>query len=263
MTTTSPTSATSTFGNISGSNAAVLNQINSQNASSVKNQQSQNALTGGSGSQAAASAQSLAGNLNTFLTMLTTQLKNQDPLSPMDSTQFTNQLVQFASVEQQINSNSNLEKLISLQTTSQQASAINYVGQTVEVPGSSLPLQNGKAYFSYTLPSDASQVSISVTDQTGAVVANIPAISTATGTHQMVWKGTGLNGSTLPDGQYTLNITATDATQQPITATTTVYGKVTGVTSDPTNGTELSLGAVPVPMSQIQSIVDPANLPTG
>ncbi len=257
MTTTSATS--STFGNMSGSNASVLNSMSQQAAASLKQQQSQSALTG-AGAQAASSQQSLTGTLNTFLTMLTTQLKNQDPMSPMNSSQFTNQLVQFASVEQQINTNTNLATLINLQSTDQQAAAINYVGKTVESSGSTLALQNGKADFSYTLPSQASQVTISIQDASGQTVATVPAPSLAAGTTQVAWNGTGLNGSTLPDGQYTLSIAATDTNQQPLTATTNVYGTVTGVTSNSTNGTELSMGSAAIPLSSVQSIVDPSTL---
>jgi flagellar basal-body rod modification protein FlgD len=87
-------------------------------------------------------SQQLAGNFNTFLQLLTTQLQNQNPLDPLDTNQFTQQLVEFASVEQQINTNTNLQSLINLQQTSEATSALQLVGSTVTVGGSSAALSN-------------------------------------------------------------------------------------------------------------------------
>jgi flagellar basal-body rod modification protein FlgD len=88
----------------------------------------------------------LSGNFSTFLTLLTTQLKNQDPTSPMDSNQFTQQLVEFSQVEQQINTNTNLQTLISQGTAQSAAYATGYLGKTVTVADgrrSQLELQSG------------------------------------------------------------------------------------------------------------------------
>src|SRR3954471_19803824 len=87
----------------------------------------------------------LAGNFQTFLTLLTTQLKNQNPLDPLDTNQFTSQLVQFAQVEQQLKSNDQLSTLVSLQQTAQNTAALEFVGQTVGVAGATAPLSNGVA----------------------------------------------------------------------------------------------------------------------
>src|ERR1700744_3231041 len=89
-----------------------------------------------------AGAQQLAGNFNTFLTLLTTQLQNQDPLSPLDTNQFTQQLVEFSSVEQQINMNSNLQTLISLQQTSAATQAMQFLGSNVTINSSAGTLSN-------------------------------------------------------------------------------------------------------------------------
>jgi flagellar basal-body rod modification protein FlgD len=240
----------------SGSNAAVLNKINNANSASQAQLASQSAA---GGSKSGDSTKALNTTFNTFLTMLTTQLKNQDPLSPSDSTQFTNQLVQFSEVEQQINSNSNLQQLITLQKTSQQASALGYIGQTVQSAGSDLPLQNGNSYFTYTLPADSTATAITIKDSTGTTVASVTAVDGTAGTHKMSWNGANLSGGTSPDGKYTLSITAAGADGKAIVSTINTYGKVTGVTSD-ANGTELSLGAVTLPLANVQSIVDPASL---
>ncbi|RAU21633.1 flagellar hook capping protein [Paramagnetospirillum kuznetsovii] len=185
----------------------------------------------------------LGTNFNTFLNMLTTQLKHQDPLSPMDSTQFTNQLVQFSSVEQQINANSNLEKLIKLQTASQTAQAISYVGQTVEVAGSTLPLQNSSgASFSYTLPSNASSCEVQIKDSTGNIVYKSNA-ETSAGRHELTWDGTDTNGTTQKGGLYTINVVAKGSDGAALAVSTTVTGSVTKLSNDATNGATLELGA--------------------
>ena len=124
-------------------------------------------------SQAATAKQSLAGDMNTFLKLLTTQLQHQDPLSPMDSSQFTSQLVQFASVEQQINTNSNLEKMLAGTNSSEMASAVTYLGTTVQGVSTSLPLQMGQASFTYTTPASTSKITATITDSAGNVVKTL------------------------------------------------------------------------------------------
>src|ERR1044072_5533234 len=91
----------------------------------------------------------LTGNFQTFLTLLTTQLKNQNPLDPLDTNQFTQQLVQFAQVEQQIKQNSQLETLISLEKSAQATTALAYVGSTVAIDGQTAALANGKATWTF------------------------------------------------------------------------------------------------------------------
>jgi len=104
------------------------------------------------GTQSADDQARLEEDLNQFLTLLVTQLENQDPLDPMDSTEFTSQLVQFASVEQQIKQNTNLEQLVGLQQNNQISSMVNFIDKLVEVEGQSIPLEDGQAEFTYTLP---------------------------------------------------------------------------------------------------------------
>ncbi|OAN48181.1 flagellar hook capping protein [Paramagnetospirillum marisnigri] len=200
------------------------------------------AAAASSTSKSTAAKATLGTNFNTFLNMLTTQLKHQDPLSPMDSTQFTNQLVQFSSVEQQINANSNLEKLISLQTATQTAQAIAYVGQTVEVAGSTLPMQGGTAPFSYTLDGNASSVEIQIKNSSGNVVFKTNG-DTASGRHDLKWDGTNSSGEAQGDGLYTIAVVAKDKEGKAMAASTTVTGLVTKLTNDATNGATLELGA--------------------
>ncbi|BAE49309.1 flagellar hook assembly protein FlgD [Paramagnetospirillum magneticum] len=220
-----------------------------------------NAATASAATGSAAGKATLGSNFNTFLTMLTTQLKHQDPLSPMDSTQFTNQLVQFSSVEQQINANSNLEKLIKLQQTAQTSQGISYLGQTVEVSGTDLPLQDSAASLTYTLPKEARDVKIVIKDSTGKQVNSI-AGETASGAHSLSWNGKDSSGTQLDDGRYSFQVVATAADGTSITTTSTSFGRVTKVTNDATNGTTLVMGAgtkgndITLTMDKVVSVKD-------
>jgi len=199
----------------------------------------------------AAGTASLGQNFQTFLTLLTTQLQNQDPLSPMDTAQFTQQLVSFSEVEQQINTNTNLQNLIAMQNTSQAIAALPLVGETINYSGNSAPLANGQASFSYTLPSDAASATLTVKDSSGAVVFTGPA-QTKAGTYSFNWDGTTTAGTTANDGDYTLSISAVDAGGGTITPTITASGKVDGV-SVVNNVATFNVGGVPVPMENFIS----------
>jgi flagellar basal-body rod modification protein FlgD len=171
---------------------------------------------------------SLGSNFNTFLTMLTTQLKNQDPTAPLDTNQFTQQLISMTGVEQQIKVNSQLSSLISMGQTNQALAALPLVGKTVEYDAASSTLSSGSAQFSYTLPAQAAATSISVVDANGKVVFQT-AGETGSGRHGFTWNGKTAGGATLPDGTYSIQVSALDAKNQPVTATTSGFGKVTGI----------------------------------
>lgn len=206
--------------------------------------------TTGASNNAANSGTRLAENFDTFLTMLTVQLKNQDPLSPMDSTEFTNQLVQFSAVEQQIASNKNLENLISVTQTNTKAQAIAYIGHTIEVAASAVPLQDGKAAFSYTLPEDARSITVAIKDTSGKLIANLTA-KTAAGRTEMAWDGRDTTGKVVEDGAYKIEINATNAEGETMEVGTTVYGRVTDVASDSTE-TLIAMGKV---VSKVEDIL--------
>ncbi len=157
---------------------------------------------------AAQSAQKqLSTNFNTFLTLLTTQLKNQDPLSPMDSNQFTQQLVQFSQVEQQINSNQNLESLISLTKARGTIDAVSYLGKKLTLTDGTAALMNGQANWAYSLDNDASTSRVTVSDASGRVVY-VGTGETTSGMHSFSWNGQDNGGNTLSPGAYTLKVTA-------------------------------------------------------
>ena len=113
----------------------------------------------------------IASNFTTFLQMLTTQLKNQDPTSPMDTNQFTQQLVQFAQVEQQMKSNSQLTSLVALQQADQATALLSYVGATVAVDGSSATLKNGSAGWNLAATKPATATVTINPDETARLIS--------------------------------------------------------------------------------------------
>jgi len=218
-------------------------------AASANDQALYSQVTNG-GSQ---SRNKLAQDLNTFLTLLTSQLKYQDPLSPMDSTEFTNQLVQFSQVEQQITQNEKLTSLLQATQSSQAAMAVNYMGRVVEVESNKLPLQDGSAKFAYGLAADAETVGIMIQDSTGKTVYGAEG-KTTQGVHEFNWDGKDDSGNQLEDGTYTISVTAMGEDGS-IDTWTTVFGTVTGVTSQ---GDEvlLIMDKVGAPMSKLLSVTE-------
>ncbi len=178
------------------------------------------------------SRQTLSADMNTFLTLLTTQLKYQDPLDPMDTAEFTNQLVQYSSVEQAIQTNEKLDSLLSMNVANLGAQAVSYIGKTVQVLGDVMPLDGGKAKAAYTLDKDVSSVTITVKDMNGQIIYSEQGKITA-GTHEFEWNGKDNNGNQLEDGAYQIGIsTKVNSGEPSANVTTTVFGKVTGVASD-------------------------------
>jgi flagellar basal-body rod modification protein FlgD len=195
----------------------------------------------------------LAENFDNFLTILTTQLQNQDPLSPLESNEFTNQLVQFTGVEQQVLQNKNLEKLIELQDSNQALSAVSFIGKIVEATGNTTTLTDGEATFSYSLPKEASAAAIKIFNSSGELVFQQPAEKGA-GLHDFVWNGDTLQGGKAPnDAAYSFSVSAVDKDDATIDAVLRVIGLVTGISIE--NGkTLLGLGDVGVPLDAVTGI---------
>src|ERR1700759_4612169 len=154
------------------------------------------AAAGASPSTQSAAKTQLSGNFDTFLTLLTTQLQNQDPLSPMDSTQFTQQLVEFSQVEQQINTNDNLQTLINQGTSAAGTNAVSYLGKAVTVTNGNAPLTGGTAAWTYNLGTASTQTTLTVTDANGNVVYSAPG-ATAAGNTAFTWNGQNAQGTQL------------------------------------------------------------------
>jgi flagellar basal-body rod modification protein FlgD len=185
-------------------------------------------VTGSTSSTASTSGvdkDTIAGNFQTFLTLLTTQLKNQNPLDPLDTNQFTAQLVQFAGVEQQLKSNDQLATLVKLQQTTQATQALDYVGQTVAVDGDTAPLSNGSATWRVTVEKPV-LATITVTDSKGQTVMTSSRSLDAGKNLPLVWDGKDASGLQWPDGNYKMTITAKDANGQSVSIPTEIQAVV-------------------------------------
>ncbi len=169
----------------------------------------------------------IGSNFNTFLTLLTTQLKNQNPTDPVDANAFTQQLVQFAGVQQQVNTNTYLDKILSAIKGSQVSSAASYVGTTVQAEGNGGALRDtGNAEFGYTLPLGASQAEVYITDTSGTVVFSGLG-STNRGQNLVTWDGiNSFTGERAPTGIYAITVKATDANGNTVDATPFITGTV-------------------------------------
>ncbi len=203
----------------------------------------------------------LADNFDTFLTLLTTQLKNQDPLEPMDTKEFVQELTQFSGVEQAIQTNQHLEQLLGLYQTGQATASVGYLGKSVQVQGNTNMLKDGQASWSYELSAPAASTSIIVENQLGAVVY-VGAGSTASGQHDFTWDGKDNDGNPLPEGQYRVSISAVDSQNNPIDISTQIHGIVTAVRSDPT-GAVLYIGDIEVPLVDVLKVTEPSTTSDG
>jgi flagellar basal-body rod modification protein FlgD len=171
-------------------------------------------------------------DFNTFLTLLVTQLKNQDPLNPMDNAQFTSQIAQFSQLEQQIKSNSYLASLNQTQQLTEQNLAASAIGREGLIQGSvvGLPTQ-GNANFGYKLSDAAAKVTITISDANGNVVKTLDGDGTA-GPHLISWDGSNNDGDQVDAGQYKVSIKATDANGATVAGATYTYGVITEAAMD-------------------------------
>lgn len=179
-------------------------------------------------SQASADRTRLSDNYDTFLVLLTSQLQNQDPLSPMDSAQFTQQLVQFSQVEQQIRTNEQLESLLSSYNAAAAGTALSYLGRSAVIASDTTNLVGGQAQWNYSLAADANDVAITVKDARGRIVRQAEG-ERAQGAHSFSWDGRDFYGNTLPDGVYSLSVTARDEAGESIDASIEVRETIRGV----------------------------------
>ena len=195
---------------------------------------------------------SVANNYQTFLSLLTTQLSNQDPLSPMDTSQFTQQLTQMTGVEQQLLSNQLLQQLVNQNSSSSNlTNAVGLIGKNVTVDGDTSQLNGGQATWEFSLPSAPASMTVNVVDASNNIVWSGPVTSTGSGGQTFTWNGQNQSGVQQKDGGlYTLKITAKDASGGKITPTTTLQGTATAVQTF--NGqTMVTVGTTQVPISSI------------
>lgn len=194
----------------------------------------------------------LSQNFDNFLLLLTKQLQYQDPLSPLDTHQFTQQLVQFTGVEQAINTNKKLDALIALQSGGQAATAVSYLGTTIEAESDRVALAGGEAEILYELPRQATGTVIVILDASGKPV-RVERGEVTAGQHRFVWDGTDNDGGSLPDGVYGVEVSAVDAEAKAIPAALATLGRVDGV--DIRDGQiYLRIGGLELPFSSVRSV---------
>jgi flagellar basal-body rod modification protein FlgD len=205
-----------------------------------------------------AAGPNLAGNFNEFLQLLTTQLQHQDPTAPLDPNQFTQELVQFSGVEQQINTNKSLTTMIALQQAQQAASALQFIGANVAVSGTTAQLANGQANWNYSVTQPAT-ANINILNSSGVAVYSATQ-TVQPGAQTFAWNGLDSTGSPAPDGPYTLSISAVGANGQTVPVTTQIQGVVTAVDVS-TTPPNLTIGGQSYPLNQITQILS-AGTPT-
>ena len=179
--------------------------------------------------QATSDRATLSNNYDTFLVLLTAQLQNQDPLAPMDSTQFTQQLVQFSQVEQQIRTNEQLEGLVGQYQAASAGAALSYLGKDAIIEADETYLAGGEANWAYRLPTGAASMTINVKDSTGRIIYSTTTSPRTGGEHLFKWDGKKADGSTAADGVYTLDIEALDGAGEEITPIVSVRETIMGV----------------------------------
>jgi flagellar basal-body rod modification protein FlgD len=190
---------------------------------------------------------------DTFLKMLTTQLKVQNPLDPMDAEKFTEQLVQYSSVEQQIATNQKLEDMLATMVSTATLGLVNYIGKKIEAVSDITQLQKGEAVWSLDSAKAAKDAKVTIRNSVGAVVYE-GEMDLTKGDNEFKWDGKLANGQEAPEGPYQISIAATDEDGAAVAITTRVTGTVTGVD---TSGTEpyLKIGNTSVPLYALRKIL--------
>ena len=208
--------------------------------------------TSGAGSTGATDPlASLTSNFQDFLSMLTTQLQNQDPTAPMDSSQFTTELVQFTGVEAQIQGNSSLTQLIRLAQGGAALQASQMIGKTVQVNSSQLSLQSGSATIDFTAPA-AGPAAIAIYSGSGQKLFDTVVNATA-GSNSWTWNGQTASGATMPDGAYSVAVAGAAAGGAAAALPFTVQGTVTAAQTGK-GSVNLDLGALSVGLSSLASV---------
>lgn len=214
--------------------------------------------TSGTSPAAAASDKALSGlgsDFNTFLTLLTTQLQNQDPTSPMDTNAMTQQLVQFANVEQQIAQNKNLETLVNLQSNNSNSDAVAYIGHEVQVEGNTTEVAAEGTTWGYQFDDIPANVTLNVLNEAGTLVYSEDGDITAGVRHGFNWNLTDSSGGALAPGKYTMNVSALDASGEPVDVNIDSTGLVSAVQAT-ANGPQLLIGDdITVALSKILKIL--------
>lgn len=204
--------------------------------------------------EAVASSQVQSGEelYNTWITLLAAELEHQDPTDPVDTTEYTSQLMSLSQIEQQSLTNDTLGTILEMAQSVENDGASSYLGTTVTAEGDTSPLSGGTADWVYSLNGDASEVSIDISNLNGDVVYSTNTQNVSAGSHDFTWDGVTNSGATAADGAYVMSVSAIGVDGQAATATTSVRGTVTGVDTSG-DGATLLLGNVAVPKTTVTS----------
>lgn len=218
-----------------------------------------NSLAGSSGVNANVSTidtrAGIADNFDTFLNILTTQLKNQNPLDPMDTNQFTQQLVQFTGVEQQLKTNTFLEALMHASQNSTNTDAVSYIGKEVTAAGVNADLHGGGASWAYNAEAAVSDAKVTIKDSDGNVVYSETG-SLTKGKGNFLWDGYGSDGALKPDGTYSITIDGKNLAGKNVAISTSTVGVVSAVDF---SGSEpiLTVGTSKIKLSDVSAVKIP------
>lgn len=233
---------------------AVANKTAAGLAGAGSNAGSTTGTTTASGTSSTSSTNALgtlSSNFSSFLNLLLTQLKNQDPTSPLNANQFTSELVQFSGVEQQINTNSSLNQLISLTNAGDLTQASSMLGSKVTATSSQIPLQNGSGTINFTAPAKE-PVAIAIYNSAGQQIRDA-SLTAQAGQNTWTWNGADNSGNTVPDGAYKIAVVGADSSGNTTALPFTVTGTATGVTSTGSS-VSLELGGLSVPFTSITNV---------
>ncbi|MBN9543627.1 MAG: hypothetical protein J0G32_07560 [Alphaproteobacteria bacterium] len=185
----------------------------------------------------------LMADRDAYMALLLTQLKNQNPQSPADTNQMTQNIVAISQAEQAITTNEHLEKLVTMQEHAHKSSIVSYIGKEVEYDNSKQSLEFGQASFTYELPKDAETLKVNIVDAKGHLIRSLGSDRNmrAKGVHQFDWDGKDNNGRMQKEGVYQIQIDAATENGTPIAANTAVRAKVEGVIEDYAGNFELVL----------------------
>jgi flagellar basal-body rod modification protein FlgD len=187
-------------------------------------------------------AQKATDNYNQFLTLLTTQLQHQDPTAPLDTNQFTQQLVQFSQVEQQLKGNAKLDAIIAnTGSTSQISSLLGYVGLNATINSAQGVLKNGSATWTVSAPSSADNADVSISDANGRKIASYKQ-SLRAGDQKITWDGLDSNGNQVADGIYSIAVAGVNSAGTSFTATSKISTQISGIDSSSGSATLIAGG---------------------
>ena len=205
----------------------------------------------------ASATKGLGDNFQTFLTMLTTQMRNQDPLKPLDTNDMTKQLVDFANVEQNIGTNSRLDKLVQLQSAGTASTNLAYLGRMVAFEGDSFQYTQGmtQAPLGYELATSAKSVRVDILDDKGNIIRSMPGETSAGTKHAVNWDFKDNNGRDVQPGAYRMNIAPVSENKDTTIKTTSyTFGTVAGIGNNKEGETVLNIGAREIPLSKLTTV---------